>query len=91
MQFRERELGLGFHPGPADQHDVISSCAQIVKQRRLADARLAPKDQNAPAARPDKISHRAEHLADRLQRRYGRILTRLPVRSRARLALAVSW
>jgi hypothetical protein len=53
MQSRERKFSLRFHADAADQHDVISSCAQIVKQRRLPDARLAPKYQGAAAAGPD--------------------------------------
>jgi hypothetical protein len=53
MQSCERELGLRIHPGPSDQHHAISLGAHVVKQRRLPDARLAPKDQNAAAARPD--------------------------------------
>ena len=53
MQSGEREFGLRFHPGSPDQRDVIGSRAQILKQRRLPDARLAPKDQGAAAARPD--------------------------------------
>ena len=45
MQSAEREFGLRFHPGAPEQHDVSSSGAQIVKQRRLPDAGLAPKYQ----------------------------------------------
>ena len=53
MQSGERELSLRLHPGAANQHNVISSRAQIVKQRRLPDARLAPKYQGPAAAGPD--------------------------------------
>ena len=63
MQSGERELGLRFHPGSPDQHDVISSCAQIVKQRRLPDARLTPEDQGAAAARPDVEQQLAKRRA----------------------------
>jgi hypothetical protein len=53
VQSREGELGLRFRPGAPDQHDVIGSRAQVVKQRRLPDARLTPEEQNPAAARPD--------------------------------------
>jgi hypothetical protein len=47
MERRERELALGLHPDGLKDPEFGGGLACELEKRRLADARLAPKHQDA--------------------------------------------
>jgi hypothetical protein len=63
MKPRVGQLHLGFHPEDLRDAEACGLFRGVAQQRRLADARLTPNDENAATAIPRIVQKRFERLA----------------------------
>ena len=63
MQAGERKLHLRLDPRRARDATPRPACGEVLQQGRLADTRVATKDQDSAVAREDVVDHLVEGIA----------------------------